>query len=186
MTKNQPNKQASTKTVIGPDALFSYCHVFEPHASLPGQEPKFSVQIRIPKTNKTALAKIEASIEATIEANKGIWGGKVPPGLKTPLRDGDVERPDDPGYAGYYFLNASSKQRPGVVDKSLNQILNPEDFYSGCFGNASVNFFAYSVSGAKGIGCGLNNLQKLRDGDPLSGRARPEADFTAVDAEFLA
>lgn len=186
MSNTTQAKPASTKCVIGPDTLFSYAHVFAPHASLQGQEPKYSVQLRIPKTNLAAIAKINASIQAAIEAGKSTWGGKIPTGLKTPLRDGDVERPDDPSYANHYFINASNKTKPGLVDNAMNEIIDPSDFYSGCIGNVSVNFFAYNVSGAKGIGCGLNNIQKLKDGTPLSGRARPEADFTAVDEEFLA
>ncbi len=186
MPNTTATKNTRTKCVVGPDALFSYAHVFAPHASLQGQEPKYSVQVRIPKTNSAALAKIDASIQAATEAGKGLWGGKVPANLKTPVRDGDVERPDDPTYAGYFFLNASSKQKPGLVDRWMNEIIDPSEFYSGCFGSASINFFPYAVSGSKGIGCGLNNLQKIKDGEPLSGRARPEADFTAVDDEFLA
>lgn len=179
-------KPTSTKVVLGPDVVFAYAHVFAPHASLQGQEPKYSVQLRIPKSNAQAVAKAKAGIEAAIEAGKSLWGGKVPTNLKTPLRDGDVERPDDPSYRGFYFMNASSKSKPGVVDHALNEIIDPEAFYSGVLGNVSINFYGFSVSGNKGIGVGLNNVQKLKDGPRLSGRARPEADFTAVTEDFLA
>lgn len=184
MSTSQP-KPASTKVVIGPDVVFAYVHVSAPHASLPGQEAKYSVQVRIPKSNAKALAKTNAGIDAATEAGKSLWGGKVPANLKTPLRDGDVERPDDPSYKGFYFMNASSKSKPGVVDQALNEIIDPEEFYSGAIGSVSINFYPFSVSGNKGIGVGLNNIQKLKDGPRLSGRARPEADFTAVDEAFL-
>lgn len=182
---NTPSK-STTKCVMGPDIQFSYAHVFEAHASLPNQEPKYSVQLKIPKTNTEAKRKIDASVDSAIHLGKATWGGKIPSNLKTPLRDGDIERADDKSYKNCWFINASSKQRPGVVDADLNQIIDPSQFYSGCYGNASVNFFPYSVSGSKGIGCGLNNLQKIKDGEPLSGRSRPETDFSASDAEFLA
>ena len=180
------SKSGSTKCIVGPDVLFSYAHVFQPHANLPGQDPKYSIQLRIPKTNTAAIAKIKASIDAALEAAKVNWGGKVPARVRMPLRDGDIERPDDAGYANYLFVNASSKQKPGLVDGSMNVILDTAEFYSGCFGNASVNFYPYNVNGSKGIGCGLNNLQKIKDGEPLAGRARPDSDFTAVDEAFLA
>ncbi len=186
MSKLTLTKTGSTKCVVGPDVLFSYAHVFQPHANLPGQEPKYSIQLRIPKSNTAAIAKMKASIDAALEAAKATWGGKLPAGVKIPLRDGDAERPDDASYANCLFINASSKQKPGLVDGSMNQIIDTAEFYSGCFGNASVNFYGYNVNGSKGIGCGLNNIQKIKDGEPLAGRARPDADFSAVDEEFLA
>ena len=82
-----------------------------------------------------------------------------------------------------YFLNASTKQKPGVVDAQLNPILDPTEVYSGCYGRASINFFAYNTAGNKGIGCGLNHIQKLEDGDYLGGRTRPEDDFEPYEEE---
>jgi hypothetical protein len=118
-------------------------------------------------------------------------GRTVPPlsSLKQPLRDGDTERPDDPVYAGCWFMNANSASAPFVVDAQCNPILDRSDFYSGCYGRASVNFYAYSASGNRGIACGLNNLQKLRDGERLGGRTSAEEDFGGLedaDEDFLA
>ena len=176
-------KTAPTKVVTGKVRL-SYAHLFQPHASLPGQDPKYSLMLLIPKSDKSTVAKIEAAIEAAKENGKANWGGKVPAGLKTPLRDGDLER-DDPLYKGHYFMNASSKQQPGVVDAQLNKIVDPSEIYSGAYGCASLNFYAYSVNGNKGVGAGLNNVQKVADGEPLGGRSRAETDFTAVAEDFL-
>lgn len=106
--------------------------------------------------------------------------------MKSPLRDGDVERPEDEAYAGHYFINANSKLKPGVVDANLNEIIDPAEFYSGCYGRASITFYAYNVNGNKGIACGLQNLQKLKDGEPLGGsRASAASDFGDFDDEFL-
>lgn len=173
-------RQNDTKVVTG-KVRFSYVHAFTPFAVNADQDPKHSVCLLIPKSDKETLRKIKAAIEAVKATGAAKWGGKVPPNLKLPLRDGDVDRPDQEEYKGMYFLNASSKQAPGVVDKQLNPILDESEFYSGCYGRASINFFAYNTAGNRGIGCGLNNLQKLEDGDYLGGRTRPEDDFEASE-----
>lgn len=165
-----------TKVITG-KVRFSYAHVFKPYAVEAGQEEKYSVSILIPKSDKKTIAKIKKAIEAAKVAGASTFGGKIPANLKTPLRDGDTDRPDDPVYAGHYFMNANSKQKPGVVDAQLQEIIDSEEFYSGCYGRASVNFYAYNVSGNKGIAAGLNNLQKTADGDYLGGRSRAEDDF---------
>jgi hypothetical protein len=170
--------QNDTKVVTG-KVRFSYVHVFEPFSMNADQEPKYSICLLIPKSDKETLRKIKAAVEAVKKTGTAKWGGKIPPNLKTPLRDGDVDRPDQEEYAGMYFLNASTKQKPGVVDAQLNPILDPTEVYSGCYGRASINFFAYNTAGNKGIGCGLNHIQKLEDGDYLGGRTRPEDDFEA-------
>lgn len=176
---------ASTKVVTG-KVRFSYVHVFKPHAVEPGQEPKYSVCILIPKTDTETIDKIKSAIEAAKLSGIAKWGGKIPSNLKLPLRDGDTERDADerPEYAGHYFLNANSKTKPGVVDANLHEILDSSEFYSGCYGRASITFYAFNTAGNRGIACGLNNLQKLADGEFLGGRSRPEDDFEPlVDLE---
>lgn len=174
---------SATKVVTGKVRL-SYANLFTPRAAEAGQEAKYSVSLLIPKSDKATVEKIKAAIEAAKEAGKATWGGKVPPGLKTPLRDGDTER-DDPVYAGHYFVNATSKNKPGVVDANLNAVLDASEVYSGCFGRASINFYPYNVNGNRGIAAGLNNVQKIADGEALGGKSRAEDDFTAVTDDFL-
>lgn len=169
----------ATKVVTG-KVRFSYVHVFEPWSGQPGQEPKYSVCLLIPKEDKKTLAKITAAMDEAIQDGiKSKWGGKQPKNLHLPVRDGDEERADEsPEYEGMVFLNANSKNAPGVVDKDLNVILDADEFYSGCWGRASINFFPYDSNGNRGIGVGLNNVQKLKDGDRLGGsRASAEDDF---------
>lgn len=175
---------SGTKVITG-KVRFSYAHVFEPHVVQEGQEPKYSVSILIDKKDKKTLAKIEKAIEAATEAGKAKFGGKIPKGLKLPLRDGDEEREDDDAYTGKMFLNASSKTKPGVVDEDVDPIMDREDFYSGCFGRASLNFYAFSVSGNKGVAVGLNNLQKLEDGERLSGGSSASEDFGEEENDGL-
>lgn len=167
---------SSTKVITG-KVRFSYAHVFEPSAINEGDDKKYSVSILIPKKDLETLAKVKKAVEAAKQEGKGKWNGKIPPVLKLPLRDGDAERPDDEAYEGMMFLNASSKNKPGIVDENTDPVMSKDDFYSGCFGRASVNFYAFNVSGNKGIAVGLNNLQKLEDGDRLSGGPSAADDF---------
>lgn len=170
---NEPN----TKVVTGLVRL-SYVHIFEPTAIDEGSEEKYSVSVIIPKSDKQTLKKVREAVEAAKELGKTKkWGGKIPAKLKTPLRDGDEERPDDEAYADSYFFNCSSKQKPDVVDRNLNDILDTEEVYSGCYGRVSVNFYPFDQSGSKGVAAGLNNVQKIKDGEPLGGRSSAEDDF---------
>lgn len=169
---------ASTKLVTGM-VRFSYAHVFSPAAAEGSEEKKYSVSIIIPKDDTVTLKKIKRAIEAAKEAGKTKkFGGKIPANLKSPLRDGDEERPDDEPYANCFFINATSNTKPGIVDKNCDPILEQDEFYSGCYGRASLNFFAYNAAGNKGIGAGLQHVQKLKDGEPLGGgRGKAEDDF---------
>lgn len=175
--------EATTKVVTG-KVRFSYAHVFEPVAMAEGQEPKYQVSLIIPKTDLKTISSIEAAIEAAKTAGKDklTKNGKYYPGLKMPLRDGDEDRPDNPEYANCMFINCSSKIKPGIVDKDLNPIMSQEEFYSGCYGRASINLYAFNANGNRGIACGLNNLQKLADGEPLSGGSSAEEDFGGDNA----
>jgi hypothetical protein len=178
---NVTAKRTGTKVTTGKVRL-SYAHLFEPHA-IDGQEPKYSVSVIIPKSDTETLKAIKEAVNEAKEQGKAKWGGKVPPSLKTPLRDGDTERPDDEAYKNSYFLNASSKNKPGIVDKYVQPILDATEVYSGCYARLTLNFYPFSASGNKGVACGLGNVQKLADGEPLGGFTRAEDDFEAVESE---
>ena len=168
----------STKVVTG-KVRFCYANVFEPTAMNEDDTPKYNICILIPKDDAKTLDKINKAIEAAKQAGKAKLAdknGKIPSNLKLPLRDGDDERGDDPTFEGMYFINANSQRKPSIVDKDLNPIMEKEEFYSGCYGRASINFYAFNVS-SKGIAAGLNNLQKLEDGEMLAGGSTPEEDF---------
>lgn len=180
-------KRTGTKVTTGKVRL-SYAHLFEAHSMNEGQEAKYSVSVIIPKTDTETLKAIKEAVTEAKEDGKSKWNGKVPPNLKTPLRDGDSERPDDEAYANSYFLNASSKNRPGVVDQNVQTIMDATEVYSGCYGRLTLNFYPYSASGNKGVAAGLGNVQKLEDGEPLGGFTRAEDDFEAVgsaEEDFL-
>lgn len=172
-----------TKVITG-ECRLSYVNVFTPRAAKPGQTEKYSVCLLIPKTDTKTVNEIRVAVKAAAEAGIGVLGGKIPAGLKNPLRDGDTER-DSNEYKGHWFMNCNSKQMPGVIDEDRQPVLDPYQVYSGCYGRASVNFYAYNQEGNKGIGAGLQNLQKMAEGEPLSGRSRAEDDFTAITEDFL-
>lgn len=162
---------------------FSYAHVFEPTSmNEDGSNAKFSVSLIIPKSDKQTIAKIEKAIETALENGKEKMGGKIPKIWKNPLRDGDAEREDDPNYANSFFINANSNRKPGIVDANLDPIMDKDEFYSGCFGRATISFYPFNFNGTKGIAAGLGNLQKLEDGDRLGGAiSSAEEDFADDD-----
>ena len=189
---NHTNKATNPlKVITGPDTRWSFANVWEPK-SVNGGTPKFSVSLIVPKSDVKTVAKIKAAIEAAYhegEAKLKGSGKSVPPlaAIKYPLRDGDIERPDDSAYANAYFINANATSAPGIVDADRNPILSRSEVYSGVYGRASISFYAFNSNGNKGIACGLNNLQKMRDGEPLGGKTSAESDFaTEEDEDFLA
>lgn len=179
-----------TKVITGPKTRWSYANVWDPK-SINGGTPKYSVSLIIPKSDVKTVEKIKAAIQAAYEEgqSKLKGNGRSIPALniiKNPLRDGDLERPDDAAYKKSYFINANSATAPGIVDADRNPILERSEVYSGVYGRASINFYAFNSNGNKGIACGLNNLQKISDGEPLGGKARAEDDFaTEDDDDFL-
>lgn len=183
MSKNYTNP---TKVITGVNTRWSYANVWDPK-SINGGTPKYSVSLIIPKDDTVTVNKIKAAIQSAYEEgqSKLKGSGKTVPALsvlKTPLRDGDLERPDDEAYANSYFVNANSASAPGIVDADRQPIIDRSEVYSGVYGRASINFYAFNSNGNKGIACGLNNLQKMKDGEPLGGKSRAEDDF-ATDAE---
>ena len=170
------NTSTKVKVVTG-KVRFSYAHVFQPVPQVEGGTPKYSISLIIPKSDKATIAQIQKAFDEAKAASAGYFGGAVPKALKGGLRDGDIDRENDPAYANSYFINANSSLKPGVVDADLQPIIDPNEFYSGCYGRASITFFPYNAQGAKGIACGLNNVQKLEDGERLGGNVSAAADF---------
>ena len=156
---------------------FSYVNIFKPKDFGNG-DPKYSMLVLIPKDDKKTVSKINSAIKAAIEDGiSSKWGGKKPSNLRTPLRDGDEEK-EEPEYEGMYFLNAKSSTRPRVVDKDLTDILDPEEVYSGCWGRVALSFYPYDFNGNRGVGVGLENVQKRKDGEHLGGkRVSADDDF---------
>ena len=178
-----------TKVITGVKTRWSYANVWEPK-SINGGSPKYSVSLIIPKSDTKTVTAVKNAIQAAYDEGQSKLKGnsKSVPALsaiKNPLRDGDAERPDDEAYKDSYFINANSATAPGIVDAARQPILERSEVYSGVYGRASINFYAFNSNGNKGIACGLNNLQKISDGEPLGGKTRAEDDFADEDEEFL-
>lgn len=175
-----------TKIITGVCRL-SYANIWQAK-SINGGAPKYSTSVLIPKSDIKTVAKVKMAIEAAyIEGESKLKGNSksVPAlsSLKTPLRDGDTERPDDEAYAGHWFVNANSNTAPGVVDANREPIYDTSEIYSGVYARVSLTFYAFNSNGNRGIACGLQNIQKVRDGESLGGRTKAEDDF---DDDFKA
>lgn len=170
-----------TKVVTGVVRL-SYANVWSP-VSINDGTPKYSVSLIIPKGDEKTLSDINAAIDNAIRDGAAKFGGKIPnkASLKLPLRDGDIER-DDEAYRDSYFLNANSRSAPQIVNSRVQPILDQSEVYSGCYARVSINFYAFNSNGNRGIACGLGNIQKVKDGEPLGGRSSAADDF---EADFL-
>lgn len=176
---NTAVKTNPTKVVTGIVRL-SFANVWEPK-SINGGAEKFSVSLIIPKSDTKTIDAIHRAVDAAIEEGRGKFGGKIPSkvALKLPLRDGDIDRPGDEAYADSYFVNANSNSAPDIVDKSLKPIMSRSEVYSGVYARVSINFYAFNSNGNRGVACGLGNIQKVRDGEPLGGKTSAADDFTS-------
>ncbi|ARU18901.1 DUF2815 family protein [Ligilactobacillus salivarius] len=189
-SRRNNNMSQNTKVVTGINTRLSYANIWEPK-SINGGKEKYSVSLIIPKSDTKTVTAIEKAIDAAIEEGIGKFGGKKPNkvALKLPLRDGDLEK-DDVNYKDAYFINANSITAPQIVDKQVQPILDQAEVYSGCYARVSISFYAFNTNGNRGVACGLGNIQKIRDGEPLGGHSSASDDFTAIgeqsEPDFLA
>ncbi len=162
----------------------NYPNLFEPKQTELSDEKRYSVAILIPKSDIDTVEQIKEAIQ--IEKQKGleIWKDIDLGDIKLPLRDGDIEKSDIKEYKNHYFVNATSKYKPGIVDRNLNEITDEKEIYPGCYARVSINFYPFNKNGQVGIGCGINNLQKIGDGEYISINSRPEDDFSVIEDDF--
>ena len=164
--------------VMTPEFRVSFPAVFQP-TSFEGQQPKYKINMMFPKgTNLDDMEKL------AIAAVDKEWPDKAkrPTDMKTPFRDGDKEKPDWPEYADAIFVAATSKMKPGLVDANVQPIIKESEFYAGCYARATVTAYAYDKAGNRGVAFGLQNIQKIKDGEPFSGREKPEDEFDALES----
>lgn len=173
--------ETSTKVVIGPVRL-SYANIWEPKHE-DGKKPSYQTAIIIPKSDTKTIEAIRRAQDAAKIAGIAKLGGKVPANVKVPLRDGDEDKPDNAEYANSYFLNAKSNNKPGIVDKNRQPIIDKDEVYSGCWVYISLNFYAFNFEGKKGIGAGLGNIMKFKDDEALAGGSSAESDFAELQIE---
>ena len=175
------------KVITGPDTRWSYANVWEPK-SINGGAAKYSVSLIIPKSDTKTVTKIKAAIEAAYQEGQAKLKGNgrsVPPlaAIKNPLRDGDVERADDEACADAMYVNANSTDVPQIVDRKVQPILDAMECGSGDYCNVSVNFYAFNDNGNRGVAAGLGNIQLIKHGERLAGKASAASDFEEIEGE---
>lgn len=180
MAEKNPTKVVTDKVRL------SYAHLFKPQAPEGGGDPKYSCCLLIPKKDQVTLGRIKGAIELAKQQGLEKLGGKLPANLKMPLRDGDFEKPLQAEYKGMFFLNCNSKNPPLVVDLQRQDILDQSEVYSGCYVKASIVFYAFNTSGNRGIGVGLNGIQKVADGENLGGGRETADEMFGDDEDPLA
>lgn len=174
-----------TKVLTG-EVRLSYANLTAPRAAQQGGDAKYSVTLLIPKADTATYQDIVSSIEAAAQDAQGkLWNGVRPPVLPQPLHDGDGVRengtPFSPECRGHWVMTASTKNKPQVVHQSnISTELAPQDIYSGMRARVTINFFGYNNNGKKGVGCGLGNVMKTRDDEPLAGGASADVDFAGI------
>jgi len=177
--------------ITTPAFRVSFPNVFKPKAAFEGQDPTYNIQMLFPKDPdsydypkevKKFAEDISRLKKLAAKAKKDKFGDKKVSGLRNPVRDGDEK--DYDGYKGMYFVNAKSKQKPGIVDRSNEEIIDPQEFYAGCWARATIVAFAYDTAGNKGVAFGLQNLQFLGDDEAFSGKKNAKDDFEMIDSDF--
>lgn len=179
----------ATKCLTG-EVRLSYANLSVPRANQaqngqPQGDPKYSVTLLIPKTDTATYNDLCEAFNAAAQAGLNTKFGGYMPVLKPVIHDGDGVRNDGRPYGeeckGCWVLTATSKTKPQVVDISnINVELAPQDIYSGMYARVTVNFFAFNSGSNKGVGCGLGNVLKIRDGEPLGGGASASSDFAGL------
>ena len=171
----------STRVVTGPRTRLNYVTIVEP-AGYYGSTPKYSLCLLIPKDDTETVDKINTAMRAAYELGQGKLkntDGSIPPyeSIRSPLRDGDEERPNSAAFRNCYFLNAKSKYKPKVFNARNEEIFDPSFIKSGDYGRVSLNFFVYAAPGNKGLSAGLNNIKFIREGEPIGRRYDPAEEF---------
>lgn len=174
-----------------PDFRASYPNLFKAKKNELNGKDEYSVVALFKKGQD--LSVLKAAATAAIELKWGKDKAKWPSQLKSPFRDqGDRAKTDENGRKvlpggyedGAIFMTLKSDQRPGMVDQNVVPIIDTSEVYAGVFLRATIRFYAYDHKGNRGVGCGLQNIQKVKDGDPISGRVKAEDDFAPVPKEM--
>lgn len=182
----------ATKVLTG-EVRLSYVHLTEPYQGKQGGEPKYQVTMLIPKTDTATKADIDSAISAAYEDGvKNKWKNARPQLKNALIYDGDGNKTDGTPFGaeckGHWVITASSSQqrKPQVVGiDNINAELAPTDIYSGMYARVTLNFFSYDSHGSKGVGCGLGNVMKTRDGEALSGGASAASDFADIGQSVI-
>jgi len=162
------------RKVYTPMFRASFVNVFAPRKNDQGKD-EYSVKMIFPKD-----ADLTEMKEIVKEAAQEKWGNNPPKGLRNPFRDGNESNLEKyPEDKDMIVVNAKTTLAPpGVVNRNCQPIMDSREVYSGCYMIATVTAYAYDNK-AKGVSFGLQNLMKVKDGEPLSARATAESDFSS-------
>lgn len=163
---------------------FGYEHVFEKSSANAKSEPKYSVEVLIPHSDKEQIKIMQDAIKLhSDDFAKNAKGGKLPKDFEVRFFDGD----DDLEYehrAGHMYFSAKSTQTPGIYGTQKDENGKPVpigkgDFKGGDYGNVSIGVYTYKEGG---VAFFLNGLQKVKNGEAISGGGGNSAsDFAELD-----
>lgn len=179
-------EKAKIEKVMTPKFRGAFVNIFRAKEPKGGGEAQFGICALFPKD--LDLSKLE---KAADRAGIAKWGKeaylkhKKSQKFGWPFMDGDVEREDYDGFEDKIYLNIRTKIKPGIVDKDREAIIDESEAYSGAYYRATVVFYAYHNEefNKRGIGCSLQNVQKLADGETFSSRTKAEDDFEEWDED---
>lgn len=166
--------------MITPEFRATWVALFTATASKDNPD-KLTFSLRAAFPPATDLSAMKAAAAAAAHEK---WDDKLPTLLRSPFRRNDeLDNPIEGIGDDWIIMTFSSpeKSRPGLVDAKLQDIIDESKVYSGAWFRAEVRPYAYDNKGNKGVSFGLQNVQLLRDGEPLAGSRKPASKaFTAV------
>lgn len=169
------------KVVTGKKTRINHVHLFEKFGK-GKNDAVFSVMVMVPKSDKATIEAIRAAEAEAAEEGKAKFGGKVPKNLKSIWKDGDDDADEYPEQEGHIFAWVTKKGMgkdiaPPVLDVDGTRMDDPEEIYSGCYAQVSMDAFAYNTEGNKGVTFGLRAVRKVSDGERLGPNDDPASDF---------
>ena len=173
------HKPIYSQNFLTPEFRVSYPSVFEAKADLQG-DMFYSITMLFDKdADLSGIKKVCQELASQLGWEKDKY--------KTPLEDGNIKFNDNKqqysSYENMIVAKAKSKNRPGIVDRMKKDILNPSDFFGGCYARAQLTAKTYVMAGRNGITFQLVNLQKTRDGEAF-GRVAPDAKDVFSEVNF--
>ena len=162
--------------ITTPEFRGSYVTLKKPRA-FGNSVPKYSITITFPDNHDfwdDLMDKVDMAAEKR-------WEGKIPKGMHVPIRHGDETENED--WQDQKFCQASSEDRPGIIDTDGEDIIDFSELYSGAWYRATIRPYAwhYPETNKKGVSLALDNVMKIKDDEPFSGRSSAADDF----AEYI-
>lgn len=171
-------------TLVTPRATLSFPHLFAARAAPGSTTKKFSCTLIFNAADMNTPA-MQALLAAIQQAAVDKFGANIPANMKHPFTRGEVKYPGDAFYAGKVLLNANANEEypPQVVGENRQPIMDRAAIYPGCQVVAGVRFYGYDTAGNRGVGCGLQAVMKVGEGERLDSRVDAVGLFANVHAD---